>query len=283
VNKRWVIVALFVAAIGGGGFVSLRDDGAPPDPAPPPAVPLPLPNSIAAIGDSITAGVGASPQGFDTSPQHSWATGDADDDVISHHERLLAAGAPVDGQNYNFAESGATMADAPDQARRVVATGSSYVVILMGGNDVCASSLDTMTPVASFKRDFRTTLDILTRGLPQARFFVVSIPNVHRLWETFHNDPIPPRVWEAAGTCGAMLDAGNTDAERGRALQRNMDYNQALEEVCATEPRCRFDNHALFHYEFDADLVAVDYFHPSHQGHEVIAELTWDYGYWPDL
>lgn len=277
------MIAVVFVVIAAGGFLWLREEGggAAPEPAPAPA--LALPTSIAAIGDSITAGAGASPQGFEISPQHAWATGDADDDVVSHYERLVAGGAAIQGRNHNLAESGATMADAPDQARRVIATGASYVVILMGGNDVCASSIETMTPVADFKRDFRATLNILGRGLPQARFFVISIPNVHQLWETFQDDPIPPRVWEAAGTCGAMLDPGNTDAERDQALQRNIDYNAVLEEICATEPRCRFDNHALFNNEFDADLVAVDYFHPSHQGHEVIADVTWEYGYWPDL
>lgn len=281
-NKRWVIaaIAVVVAVAGGWAFLS-NDDTTGPDPVPAPA--LPLPTSMAAIGDSITAGVGASPQGFEASPEHAWSTGNVDDDVLSHYERLLAAGAPIEGRSYNFAVSGATMGDAPDQARKVVANGSAYVTILMGGNDVCASSLDTMTPVATFKRDLRATLDILARGLPQARFFVISIPNVHQLYETFKDDPIPPRVWDASGTCGAMLDPGNTDAERGQALQRNIDYNAALEEVCALEPRCRFDNNALFNYEFEGDHVAIDFFHPSHRGHQAIAELTWDYGYWPDL
>lgn len=279
-RQRWVIGAAVVAIVVGGAFVLMRDD----DSAPPAPVPqVPLPSSMAAIGDSITAGVGAAPDEFDASAEHVWTTGDADDDVVSHYERLLAAGASIQGRNQNFAVSGATMSDGPDQARSAVASGAEYVTILLGSNDVCAGSLESMTSVEDFEDQFRSTLDILATGLPAARFFVISIPDIHRLWETFSDDAIPPRIWDAAGTCGAMLDPDNSDEDRAAARQRNQDFNAVLQDLCAEQSRCRFDNNALFNYEFDGDLVAIDYFHPSHRGHEVLAELTWEYGYWPDL
>lgn len=260
-------------------LVQGRDDL--PEPAP--VEHVPLPTSIAAIGDSITAGVGAAPDEFGASPDHVWSTGDADDEVESHYERLLAAGAEIQERNDNFAFSGADMADGPEQARHVVASRASYVTILLGANDVCTSSIETMTPVADFERDFRDTLDILAQGLPAARFFVVSIPDVHRLWETFKDDPVAVRVWEGAGPCGAMLDPANGDEQREAARQRNIAFNEVLEAVCDEEPRCRHDQQAIFDYDFGSDSVALDYFHPSHQGHEILAEVTWRYGYWPDL
>ena len=266
-----VLVAVFV--------VMGRDDSPPPAPA----VRVPLPSAMAAIGDSITAGVGAAPEGFDTSAAHVWATGDADDSVDSHYERLVAGNSAIRGQNHNFAVSGAVMADGPDQARQAVATGASYVTIFLGSNDVCAGSIDGMTPAAEFERDLRVTLEILSGGLPQARFFVISIPDIHHLWETFGDDPIATRVWDAAGTCGVMLDPSNTDAERQAARERNMELNEALDRVCATVDRCRYDQGAVFDHDFGEDLVAIDYFHPSHRGHEVLADLTWRYGYWPEI
>lgn len=279
-RNRWIVAGAAAASVLVLFLLFSRSEGAPP-PAPVPQVPLP--RSIAAIGDSITAGVGASPDRFEASAEHVWVTGDAMDDVLSHYERLLAGGAPIQGQNHNFAVSGATMSDGPEQASRAVASGAEYVTIFLGSNDVCAGSVDAMTPVAHFEEQFRTTLESLARGLPAARFFVISIPDIHRLWETFRDDTIPQRIWDAAGTCGAMLDPGGSDEERQAARQRTQDFNDVLERVCAEESRCRFDNNAVFNHEFGGDLVAVDFFHPSHRGHEVLAELTWEYGYWPDL
>lgn len=255
-----------------------RDDLPPPDRPPP----VPLPSSMAAIGDSITAGVGAAPDDFNVAPEHAWATGRADDDVVSHYERLLALDAPVEGRRENFAVPGAKMADGPDQARRSVASGASYVTILLGANDICTATAEAMTPVAQFEDDFRTTLQILDSGLPDAVFFVLSIPDIHRLWETFEGHPAVRKLWETSGTCGSMFGRDSTDTGRRAARARNAAYNEVLETVCAEKQRCRFDNKAIFHHEFGRDLVAPDFFHPSHRGHEVLAELTWRYGYWPE-
>ena len=279
VRSRWYLAAAAVVAlVAGAVFLMNRDDA--PEPAP--VATLPLPTSMAALGDSITAGVGASPDGFDASPQHSWATGDADDDVTSHYERLIAAGASIQGQSHNVAVPGATMADGPAQAAEAVATGATYVTIMLGGNDVCMADTNAMTPVADFERDFRATLDALARGLPRSHFFVISVPDVHQLWEAFEGDPIAQRIWGGGRVCGAMLDPGNGDAERAAARDRTIAFNQVLETVCATQARCRFDNNAFFEQDLDPDLVALDRFHPSQQGHAVIAELTWRYGFWPD-
>jgi lysophospholipase L1-like esterase len=105
-----------------------------------------LPNSMAAIGDSIT-------QAFDACcwygnhPANSWSTGWAGwDGVRSHYERILAHKPAISGHNYNDAVSGARMSDAPGQAALAVSQGAKYVTILMGANDVCTSSRSTAHP-----------------------------------------------------------------------------------------------------------------------------------------
>jgi len=67
---------------------------------------LPLPDTMAAVGDSITQA--ASPAGSlgSDAPQNSWATGTSTT-VNSHYLRLLALGAPISGQNHNRSVSGA--------------------------------------------------------------------------------------------------------------------------------------------------------------------------------
>ena len=73
----------------------------------------PLPDSIAAVGDSITQAVDVCCF-YGNWPRHSWSTGYASSDgIASHYERILARNPAIRGRRYNNAVSGARMADAP--------------------------------------------------------------------------------------------------------------------------------------------------------------------------
>jgi lysophospholipase L1-like esterase len=105
----------------------------------------PLPSSIASIGDSITRAADVCCW-YGDHPAQSWSTGGGIfDGITSHYERILASKPTIYGHNSNDAKSGAKMRDAAAQAQAAVAQGARYVTILMGGNDVCTSSLSTMT------------------------------------------------------------------------------------------------------------------------------------------
>jgi lysophospholipase L1-like esterase len=83
---------------------------------------------------------------------------------------------------YNDAVSGAKSANLPAQAAAAVAQGAQYVTILMGANDVCTSSPATMTTVDAFRTNVDVAFGTLQSGLPNARIFVASIPNIYRVW-----------------------------------------------------------------------------------------------------
>jgi lysophospholipase L1-like esterase len=124
------------------------------------AAPPPLPDSMAAIGDSITQAVDVCCF-FGNWPGHSWSTGNAPlDGIASHYERIRARNPAIRGHRWNNAASGAQMADAPGQARTTVGQGAQYVTILMGANDLCGWD-GTLTPTATFRAQFAETLDIL--------------------------------------------------------------------------------------------------------------------------
>jgi lysophospholipase L1-like esterase len=244
--------------------------------------PPPLPNSIAVIGDSIS-------QAFDSSccgdqPQHSWATGDSSTDTVtSHYERILAANPAIAGNNHNDAVSGARMSDAPGQASEAVAQGAEYVVILMGGNDLCTDSAATMTSVADFQAQYQATLETL-QGLPAgAHIFVSSIPNVHQLWDLFKTNWRAQLVWSAAQICQSMLDPNNSEADRQLVVQREVAFNKILRSGCRLYANCRFDGNATYRYRFTSAAVShIDYFHPSLLGQANLAETTWPLSWWPD-
>lgn len=244
--------------------------------------PPPLPDSIAVIGDSIS-------QAFDSEccleqPQHSWATGyDGGDGIVSHYERILAANPGIAGHGFNDAVTGSRMSDAPGQAREAVAQGAQYVIIEMGGNDLCTDSPSSMTSVDAYKAQLRSTLQILESGLPSgSHIFVASIPNIYRLWQIFHDDVQAELVWQVAGICQSMLALDNSQADRLQVAEREVAFNKALKRLCGRYANCRYDRGAIYGFQFGTgDVDHIDYFHPSISGQAGFANLTWPNSWWP--
>lgn len=245
----------------------------------------PLPRSMAAIGDSITQALAVTADAFGAAPQHSWATGaDNADPIDSHYERLIAAGALQQGNVYNNSFPGARMADAVSQAASTVSQKVDYVVVLIGANDVCAPDTTSMTTTASFRSSFEEMMRTLTSGLPQASIYVVSIPDVNRLWEVARDDLAAQTVWDAVGVCRSVLARNLSDTDRAAARERNAEFNSILSDVCGRYPSCRSDQNAVFGYEFDEDEIGpLDHFHPSLEGQAALADISWANGFWPEL
>jgi lysophospholipase L1-like esterase len=274
-------VALLLATLATAPSASAATSGSTATAGSATAAAPPLPDSIAAIGDSITQAVDVCCF-YGNWPGHSWSTGYVPfDGIASHYERLRALNPAIRGRRYNNAVSGAQMADAPAQARRTVAQGAEYVTILMGANDLCGWD-GTLTPTATFQAQFTETLDILRTGLPGTRVFVASIPNLHQLWSILRTDPLAQLVWQAAGICPSMLDVHNTPADRQAVVDRERELNDVLRDVCATwSSNCRFDNYLTFNYNFTRDQVSrLDSFHPSLAGQATLAALTWQASWW---
>ena len=208
----------------------------------------------------------------------------------SHYRRLLAAAIPaIAGRAYNDAASGADMADLDGQAQRAVSQGVEYVTVLMGANDVCASSEAAMTPIAtSSATQFQTAMSTLDRRLPGARIDVVEHPR--RL----------PAAGRSTGTSVhgvARVDARPGSASRcsptrGRTRQPTSPAVRACGSGTSTTTRssrrsappyvtCRFDGNAVFNTAFArSDVTTRDYFHPSLAGQAKLARrASWAAGY----
>jgi lysophospholipase L1-like esterase len=269
--RRWAVVAMLCV-----GSVTASPGLAGAAAAPP------LPTSMAAIGDSVTQAADACCW-YGDHPQNSWSTGDAGwDGVLSHYERIRALMPAITGHAYNDSASGARMSDAPGQADRAVGQQARYVTILMGANDLCTSSTATMTPVDTFRAQFRQTLATLDAGLPaQAHIFVASIPNVYHLWELYHTYWLAQFVWSTAHICQSLLSSSNTDADRQAVRDRETAFNAVLAQECGQLAKCRFDGYAVFNYTFTRSQVStLDYFHPSLSGQAALASATWGASWW---
>jgi len=259
---------------------------APPSPKGASGITDGYPDSMASLGDSITRATNPEPSLLGDHPQYSWSTGDSSE-VESHYYRILQQNGLINGHNYNDAVSGARMTHLNGQAQSAVSQGVEYVTILMGANDVCTSSEETMTSVETYRSQFQQAMDTLTSGLPDARIFVASIPDIYRLWFILKDNSQAVFMWDTFSICQSMLanptSTAQADVERrDRVRQRNIDFNTRLAEVCGLYTNCLFDNNVGFNTQFEPIHVStLDYFHPSIAGQTLLA-TNWDATYFGD-
>ncbi|MER5787246.1 SGNH/GDSL hydrolase family protein [Streptomyces sp. NPDC001980] len=235
------------------------------------------PASIAAVGDSITRGFDACTVLSDC-PEVSWATGTSDQ-VDSLAVRLLGRAQAAD-HSWNYAETGARMADLPGQMADAVVRRPQLVTVMVGANDACRTSVRAMTSVVDFRSEFEDALGTLRKALPKTQVYVASVPNLKRLWSEGRTNPLGKQVWKL-GICPSMLSdadnlAGAATVRRDKVQQRVEDYNKVLEDVCAKDRRCRFDGGAVYAYRFGTDQLSHwDWFHPSTDGQSKLAAIAY--------
>ncbi|MEV6811214.1 SGNH/GDSL hydrolase family protein [Micromonospora sp. NPDC051296] len=248
------------------------------------ADPGPPPTSMASLGDSITRGFNACGWYVDCTSR-SFSTGDYST-VNSHYLRIRAVSPGINGRNNNAARTGAKSADLYGQAGTAVSQGVGYVTILIGANDACTSSESTMTSVAAFRANIDSALNRLKTGLPNARVFVISIPDVHRLWSVGKDSGSARTAWSLFGICQSILANPTSTAQadvdrRNRVRQRVIDFNGQLAAACtAYGSNCKHDGNAVFGYPFTlAQLSGWDYFHPNATGQQVLAAVSYPAGF----
>ncbi|MEH1013412.1 SGNH/GDSL hydrolase family protein [Micromonospora sp. CPCC 206060] len=258
-------------------FVTLTAAPAVADAGPPP-------NSMASLGDSITRGFNACGWYVDCTSR-SFSTGDYSS-VNSHYLRIRTVNPNINGRNYNDGKTGAKSADMYGQAGSAVSQGVGYVTMLIGANDACTGSESTMTPVATYRANIDSALNRLKTGLPNARVFLISVPDIHRLWSVGKDSSSARTAWSLFGICQSMLANPTSTAQadvdrRARVRQRVIDYNTQLAQACAAYgANCTFDNNAVFSYPFTlSQLSTWDYFHPNTTGQQVLASTSYAAGF----
>jgi lysophospholipase L1-like esterase len=285
-RSRAVLAVLAAAVLGVTGCDAVGGDSPGPSgtgaqKARPSAKPTPAwdssPASLAAVGDSITRGFDACSVLSDC-PEVSWATGGSAE-VDSLAVRLLGR-AKAAQQSWNYAVTGARMADLPGQMTQAAARKPGLVAVMVGANDACRSSTSAMTSVADFRADFEDAMSTLREASPKAQVYVASVPNLKRLWSEGRTNPMSKQVWKL-GICPSMLadpdtlDSAATE-RRDTVQQRVEDYNEVLEEVCAKDRRCRFDGGAVYDFRFGTEQLSHwDWFHPSVDGQARLAEIAY--------
>ena len=246
--------------------------------AQPVAAAVTYPNSMAALGDSITTAYDSG--GFGNNFANSWSTG-TNLFVNSMYRRILAVNPRIQGKYTNLAVSGTKMVDLNTQASQVNRK-TEYITILMGANDVCTPNVAAMTDPAAFQSQFNTAMQTLAKKAPRARIYVLSVPDIYNLWNILKDSSSARSTWAFFSICQSMLanplSTTQADVDRRNAVrQRNIDFNIQLQQVCAAYPQCTFDNNAVFNTTFVvSDVSTIDYFHPSLSGQAKLASVAWN-------
>lgn len=262
-------------AVGIATFVACVSLAAPSATATPGSPATPLPNSMAAIGDSFTWGFASGPPECAqlASPcAYSWATGTS---VNSHYARILSLNAAINGQAHNVSLPGSSMLlSFSGQATAAAASQPDYVTVMLGAGDVCL--YPTMTSASAFETAFRSGMDVLAANA-NTKVLVASVWNLESFRAAAIQAGVTPGSW---GPCGYFFNQ-SSDAVRASMMVRVGEYNQILASVCAEFANCRFDGDALFdHTWIPGEVNAADKLHPNVAGQEMISDVLWRAGYW---
>jgi lysophospholipase L1-like esterase len=265
--------------VAGLGSLALVAAAAAPASAVDPGGALEVPETITALGDSITAGVHVN-RLLITEPAYSWSTG-TNTTVNSLYMRLEPLERKTAISATNLSKSGAKAADLPGQASSVKTTRrTDLVTILIGANDACTSTADNMTSTTAFRTSVNSALAILkSKGVEQVA--IASIPDIYQLWAVYKDSSSARFTWGLYNICQSMLanpsSTDETDAAR-RVKVRNhvIALNGELAAACsAATVACRFDGNKVFGKELSrTDVSTADYFHPSRYGQAKLADAA---------
>ena len=271
------------------------------------------------IGDSIGEGQSSHDDIGVMHHETVWSTGyDSNDTVNSLNERLEIQQPANYYENnasrdslFNHAKSGAVMADFVAQAQAVVTASAQTptgkagkVVVFLGNNDVCASSMSAMTDPGLFDQQFRDGLDVLAASpaTQSARIDVLSLPDIYWLWNAKYSNGTCRFIWFLGSVCQSLLSNAKDDcASATSRLDPDNDYagdgsnchrrklfhrairdnynprlHHAVQEYHANGrlPNARYTD--IFDVMFkSADVNNGDCFHPSVTGHALLADTAW--------
>lgn len=284
---------------------------------------MPVSLNLFNIGDSIGEGEAADSIIGVTNHDLVWSTGYyRGDSVYSLNERFEDA-CPADyyendaqrDATFNHAVSGSDMGDFVDQAGQIVlasgttASGKAGMVsVFLGNNDVCASSLEDMTPAEEFERQYRAGLDALAASdtTRKAHIQVSGIPAIYWLWVAMRKNTWCLLAWnfvpcqnllsEPNNDCGnddSYLDPDTIHIDDGPDCVRRKTFHARIQDVYNPILRDVLQEYIdggrlpnayyvdIFDIRFSSRHINDgDCFHPSLDGHALLAEELWDRSPW---
>lgn len=245
------------------------------------------PSAMAVIGTPTAAGWGADPaHPFHPAPKASWATG-TDPAVRSIYSRLVALNPAIRGHNANLSTAvsapeaaGHELDDLLDGVHRVLRLKVKPDLVIVQAIDravKCDGS--TELDFASYGARFGSALQVLAKGLPNARIFVVSQWGSFASYVKYLQGLDAGHRLKNAGKKPCQLVASPTGAvvpSRVAYAKRVVAGEEAqLRSACTKVAHCRYDGGAAQRIPVTAADIADFQFTPTVQGQAKIAAAEW--------
>jgi len=244
---------------------------------------------LAAMGDSITAGMTTCSFPFYYCPDNSWSSGSLPTSVRTE----LAAQSGKDVKYFLVAVPGVTMSFMPAEAYAILLASAfglniQRMTLFIGHNDPGVCGAATANETQSFGDDYAKTLRILAHVANKrgAKLYVSSITEVPTLARYANVTPAGAsktcrELWTSIGRCTPLLGAG-APANAGAQISAQIaTYDAILESLAAGKPWVRYADivnasSKLGLADPARSLSAYDCFHPSVYGQGLIGQMAWD-------
>lgn len=249
-----------------------------PEPTPTPAETGLAPASLVVIGDSMSLAM-SSCGAAEPCLEASWAVGT--DRAVDSIAQRLGERSGVVPKTAAIAKLGAGVSFADDAVASLSQKQADLVLVLLGANDACTSSMDSVTSAADFAAGYASLLAGVRATAPDAPIVAYSVPDLLRLWELGRDDPAIVKAWGASPSCRSLLGDADSDAapdvaRRGEIAALLDSYDTAIAGACAAVTGCTFDDGAVHAVVFeDGDVSDVDHFHASRSGQATLAAAAW--------
>ena len=236
---------------------------------------------IGAFGDSISIAYNAELPGPNN--EFSWSTGSAvGDQLISHSQRLEAVLPPIKISTYNFASNGARASTLSAQIDQLGDTGLDYATVLVGSNDLIQWFGPYNQSLRAYTVDLQQACERLIALNPRVMILLVSLPDQRRVL-----DLSSPWLLQQLGLNNGASSLGTASDFFSRSIgqlyeERWQATNDVLTRIAAEhKANVRFSGRVSRTIFGPQHLSSIDRYHPSVAGQKLLAEVTWEEGFFP--
>jgi len=163
-----------------------------------------------------------------------------------------------------------------------------YVTLMIGPNDACAETTAEMVSTNAYYSNVSRAVDEMLARSADTKIVVGSIPNIESLRSVAKDARLYwgvscETLWEKVKLCPTLTTLSDP-YERAIVGERIRDYNNALHDIVESR-RAAFGDRIRFAAEtyqqdFSANDLSIDCFHPNRHGQALLAEVTWQAGWW---
>jgi len=229
---------------------------------------------LGVLGDSISVAHNAEALGSNES--HSWATGLGG----SHLTRIQRLFPDLAVKSFNMAVTGAKSSDLKLQVDQLLKLRPDYVTLMIGANDLSAWFMARQTHrISEFKANVQDAIERLIAVNSQIMILLVAIPDQSRALSLLSKQHLAGPYQSILAN---LMNHPELQIMKDSYKELQKKANDALKDLAlAFSKNVRYAGSVATAAFSDAHLSRHDFYHPSVLGQNLLAELTWQEGFFP--